>query len=49
VLLLTGPAGPRWELGGHEWADVEEDLADGTLPAAVVPLVEVVAPAAASA
>jgi hypothetical protein len=49
VLLLTGPVGPRWELSGHEWADVHEDLADGALVWALVPLVEVATPVPAAA
>jgi hypothetical protein len=49
VLLLTGPTGPRWELSGHEWTDVDDDLEDGTPVAAVVPVVEVAWPAPAAA
>lgn len=41
--------GPRWELAGHEWADVMDDLADETLVWALVPLVEVATPALAAA
>jgi hypothetical protein len=49
VLLLTGPVGPRWELAGHELEDVREDVADGALMAAVVPLEELVRPTPAAA
>ena len=41
--------GPSWELTGHEWADVHDDLADGALVWALAPVVEVATPVPAAA